>query len=171
MPCFPQVCITPLCINRSTSSVLRIFILFIFYLFLAVLGLHCFEWAFSSCGEQGLLSGYGACPSHGGGLLLLWSRGPRHTGFSSCDAQAQLPRGMWSLPGPGIEPMSPALAGRVLTTGPPGNPRTHFLGTVYLMDTSSCKQIPGVVNPHAQMHSESRFILSTNPPSKAIFPT
>ena len=27
---------------------------------------------------------------------------------------------MWDLPGPGIEPMSPALAGRFLTTGPPG---------------------------------------------------
>ena len=25
------------------------------YLFLAALGLHCCEWAFSSCGEQGLL--------------------------------------------------------------------------------------------------------------------
>ena len=27
---------------------------------------------------------------------------------------------MWDLPGPGIKPMSPALAGRFLTTGPPG---------------------------------------------------
>ena len=27
---------------------------------------------------------------------------------------------MWNLPRPGIEPMSPALAGRFLTTGPPG---------------------------------------------------
>ena len=25
------------------------------YLFLAVLGFHCYTWAFSSCGEQGLL--------------------------------------------------------------------------------------------------------------------
>ena len=30
---------------------------------------------------------------------------------------------MWDLPGPGIEPMSPALAGEVLTTGPPGKSR------------------------------------------------
>ena len=29
------------------------------------------------------------------------------------------PYGMWNLPGLGIEPMSPALAGRFLTTGPP----------------------------------------------------
>ena len=27
---------------------------------------------------------------------------------------------MWNLPGPGVEPVSPALAGRFLTTGPPG---------------------------------------------------
>ena len=28
---------------------------------------------------------------------------------------------MWDLPAPGIEPVSPALVDRVLTTGPPGN--------------------------------------------------
>ena len=28
--------------------------------------------------------------------------------------------GMWDLPGPGLEPASPALAGRLLTTVPPG---------------------------------------------------
>jgi len=31
---------------------------------------------------------------------------------------------MWDLPIPGIKPMSPALAGRFLTTGPPGKPGT-----------------------------------------------
>ena len=31
-----------------------------------------------------------------------------------------MPCGMWDLPGPGIKPVSPALAGRFLTTGPPG---------------------------------------------------
>ena len=35
-------------------------------------------------------------------------------------SQAYLPWGMWDLPGPGIKPMTPALAGRFLTTGPPG---------------------------------------------------
>ena len=29
-------------------------------------------------------------------------------------------RGMWDLPGPGLEPVFPALAGRFLTTVPPG---------------------------------------------------
>ena len=65
-------------------------------------------------------------------LLLLWSTGSRHAGFSSCGsralerrvsscgAQALLPHGMWDLPRPGIKPVSPALAGRFLTTVPPG---------------------------------------------------
>ena len=29
---------------------------------------------------------------------------------------------MWDLPGPGLEPVSPALAGRFSTTAPPGKP-------------------------------------------------
>ena len=29
---------------------------------------------------------------------------------------------MWDLPGPGLEPVSPALAGEFLTTAPPGKP-------------------------------------------------
>ena len=33
----------------------------------------------------------------------------------------------WDLPGPGLEPVSPALAGGFLTTAPPGKPRTMFL--------------------------------------------
>ena len=40
--------------------------------------------------------------------------------LSSCGAWAFLPQSMWNLPGPEIEPMSPALAGGFLTTGPPG---------------------------------------------------
>ena len=33
---------------------------------------------------------------------------------------------MWDLPGPGLKPMSPALAGGFLTTEPPGKPCTTF---------------------------------------------
>ena len=34
---------------------------------------------------------------------------------------------MWDLPGPGIEPMTPALAGGFLTTEPPGkSPKAFF---------------------------------------------
>ena len=72
-------------------------------------------------------------------LLTLQSTGSRHTGFSSCSLRAlesglsscgtgaYLPLGMWDLPRPGIEPMSPALAGRCLTTGPPVKSPCCFL--------------------------------------------
>ena len=50
--------------NYINSKLLNLFFYFLFFinlfiylciLFLAVLGLHCCVWAFSSCGEQGLL--------------------------------------------------------------------------------------------------------------------
>ena len=40
--------------------------------------------------------------------------------LSSCGVRAQLLRGMWDPPGLGIEPLSPALAGGLPTTVPPG---------------------------------------------------
>ena len=61
--------------------------------------------------------------------LLLCRTGSRRTGsvvaahgLSSCGSRAQLLRGMWDLPRPGLEPGSPALAGRFSTTAPPGKP-------------------------------------------------
>ena len=33
---------------------------------------------------------------------------------------------MWDLPGPGLKPVSPASAGRFLTTAPPGKPQPNF---------------------------------------------
>ena len=69
---------------------------------MAELGLRCCMQAFSSCGEQGSLSSCGVQP-------------PR-----SCGMWAQLPHSLWNPPGPGIEPMLPALAGGFLHTGPPG---------------------------------------------------
>ena len=67
-------------------------------------------------------------------LLLLPSTGSRHMGFSNfCSqalelrlsnsgAQAWLLQGMWNLPRPGLEPMSPVLVSGFLTTGPLGSP-------------------------------------------------
>ena len=42
---------------------------------------------------------------------------------------------MWDLPGPGIEPVSPALAGRFLTTVPPGKVPPFFLYSVKYSST------------------------------------
>ena len=41
-------------------------------------------------------------------------------GLSACGAGPWLPCGTRDLAGPGVEALSPALAGRSLTTGPPG---------------------------------------------------
>ena len=54
-----------------------------------------------------------------GELCSCGSRAPERR-LSSCGAGALLLRGMWDLPGPGLEPVSPALAGGFLTTVPPG---------------------------------------------------
>ena len=60
-------------------------------------------------------------------LLLLPSTGSRHLGsvvagrrLRGCGARAELFHSAWSLPGSGTEPTSPALAGRLLSTVPPG---------------------------------------------------
>ena len=91
---------------------------------MTVLGLHCSWWAFSSSGERGLLSSCVAWASHCSGFSCWgpWALGL--VGFSSCGAQ-----GMWSLPGPGVEPASPALADRLYhwaTREPPLPPHTLF---------------------------------------------
>ena len=46
--------------------------------------------------------------------------------LSNCGSRAQLLRRMWDLPRPGLEPASPALAGRFSTTAPPGKPQISF---------------------------------------------
>ena len=46
--------------------------------------------------------------------------------LSSCGSRAQLLRGMWDLPRPGLEPVSPALAVRFSTTAPPEKPLISF---------------------------------------------
>ena len=51
---------------------------------------------------------------------------------------------MWDLPRPGLEPVSPALAGRFLTTAPPGKPlQVCFLTSTSNSATSSCTPTPG----------------------------
>ena len=105
------------------------FIYLSIYLFLAVLGLCCCTQAFSSCGEPGATLCCGALTSHCGGFaccgaraLGAWASVVVAHGLSSCGTWAQLLRGMWDIPRPGFEPVSPALAGRFLTSVPPGKP-------------------------------------------------
>ena len=99
---------------------------------MAVLGPRFCVRAFSSCGKRG--------------PLFIAVRGPftiaappvaghrlQTRRLSSCGSRAQLLRGMWDLPRPGLEPVSPALAGRLSTTAPPGKPYTSiFFKNLYI---------------------------------------
>ena len=46
--------------------------------------------------------------------------------LSNCGSRAESLRGMWDPPRPGLEPVSPAPAGRLSTTAPPGKPDTFL---------------------------------------------
>ena len=126
------------------------FLNLLIYLFLASLGLRCCARAFSSCGERGLLfvavRGLlivvaSLIAEHGlqeRRLQQLWCTGFSSCGswalerrLSSCGARAQLLRGMWDLPTPGLEPVSPALAGGILTTAPPGKSSLYTLNSIF----------------------------------------
>ena len=95
--------------------------------------LHCGAWAshcggFSCCGAWALgtrasvvvARGLSSCGSLALGLRL-----------SSCGTRAQLLCSTWDLPGPGLEPVSPALAGGFLTTVPPEKPRSLFINQLF----------------------------------------
>ena len=91
-----------------------------------MLGLRFCARAFSSCGERGLLF-----IAVRGPLTVVASPVAEHKlqtrKLSSCGSRAWLLRGTWDLPRPGLEPVSPALAGRFLTTAPPGKPKLSLL--------------------------------------------
>ena len=88
---------------------------------MAVLGLRFCTRAFSSCGERGPLFITARGPLTIAASLVAEHRLQTRR-LSNCGSQAQLLCGMWDLPRPGLEPVSPALAGRFLTTAPPGKP-------------------------------------------------
>ena len=91
-------------------------------LFMALLGLHFYARAFSSCGKWGPLF-----IAVRGPLIIAASLVAEHRlqtrRLSYCGSRAQLLRGMWDPARPGLEPVSPALAGRLSTTAPPGKPQ------------------------------------------------
>ena len=100
--------------------ILRIIYLFI-YLFMAVLGFRFCARASSSCGKWGPLFIAVRGPLTIAASLVAEHRLQTHR-LSSCGLWAQLLHSMWDLPRPGLEPVTPALAGRFSTTVPPGKP-------------------------------------------------
>ena len=131
----------PLVLLRSTFLFFNLFIYF------------WLSWVFAAACGLSLVAATGAYTSFWcvgftlRWLLLLRSTDSRRVGFSSCGSralehrlsscgtQALLLLSMWDLPGSGLEPVSPALAGRFLTTAPPGKPRSTSSHTFW--NTSS----------------------------------
>ena len=103
-----------------------LFFLIIYLFILAVLGLRFCERAFSSCGQRGPLF-IAVCGPLTIAASLVAEHGLQMCRFSSCGSWAQSLCGMWDLPRPGLEPVSPALAGRFSTTAPPGEPHIFFI--------------------------------------------
>ena len=129
---------------------------------MAVLGLRCRAWAFSSCGEKGLLfvavhglliAVASLVVEHGlqaHGFQQLWHVGSVVVAHRLQSAgsvvvahglSCSVARGIF--PGLGLEPMSPALAGRSLTTVPPGKSPSIMLAVDYFEDTFY--QVKGVL--------------------------
>ena len=101
---------------------------------MAVLGLRFCARAFSSCSKWGPLF-----IAVRGPLTIAASLVAEHRlqtcRLSSCGSRVQLLRGMWDLPRPGLEPVSPALAGRFSTTAPPGEaPLAYILEVVRFVE-------------------------------------
>ena len=54
---------------------------------------------------------------------------------------------MWDLPGPGLEPVSPALAGRFLTTVPQGSPSLgRFIPRYFILFDAVVKGVVSLIS-------------------------
>ena len=93
--------------KKSASVFFKLFLFTIYWL--------C--WVFSVACRLSLAAASGGCSVVRGLRIVGFTCGAwtlEGMGFSSCGAWSQLPCDLWNLPGPGIEPMSPALAGKFL---------------------------------------------------------
>ena len=129
--CKPSPCILNIQYLRFLWIIFLLAPLIIIYLFihlfiLAVLGLRFCARASSSCGKRGPLF-----IAVRGPLTIAASLVAEHRlqtrRLSNCGSRTQLLCGMWDPPRPGLEPVSPALAGGFSTTAPPGKPMKPLL--------------------------------------------
>ena len=103
---------------------------------MAVLGLRFCARAFSSCGKRGPLFIAVRRPLTIAAPPIAEHRLQTRR-LSNCGSRAQLLRGMWDPPRPGLEPVSPPLAGGFLTTAPPGKPRILNLLILWIPTSNS----------------------------------
>ena len=98
----------------GASDFLKLLFYYILLAFCCTPAFCCNRWVLlSSCSRKRLLSSCSAQVSQGSGFSCsrAWAVKCR---LSNCGTGAQLPLGMWILPGPGIKPVSPAQAERSL---------------------------------------------------------
>ena len=84
--------------------------------------------AFSSCDTRLLTAATSLVVEHRlhrRGFSGCGCRAPEHR-LSGWGAGALVPLGVWDLPGSGIEPIFPTLAGEFFTTEPSGKPRYNL---------------------------------------------
>ena len=127
---------------------------------MAVLGLRFCARAFSSCCKWGPLF-----IAVRGPLIIAASLAAEHKlqtlRLSNCGSRAQLLCSMWDPPRPGLEPVSPALAGRFSTTAPPGKPgQKNFEVCLYPCPLRRPKPTCGVLTQ--QMTPCSRCLVFSN---------
>ena len=131
-----------------------------------MLGLRFCARAFSSCGKRGPLFIAVRGPLTIAASLVA-EHGLQTHRLSSCGSRAQLLRGMWDLPRPGLESVSPALAGRFSTTAPPGKPLVEDLdGTQHSSTLPIPKATPPPLSPGVP--SPMRSLLTCPASQKSI---
>ena len=98
--------------------------------------------------------------------------------LSSCGSQAQLLRCMWDLPRPGLEPVSPALAGRFSATAPPGKPpsllfKKNFIEVYLIYDVliPAVQQSDSVIHVHILFHIRLQYGLSQDIENSSLYCT
>ena len=130
---------------------------------MAVLGLRLCARPLSSCGKRRPLFIAGRWPLTIAASLVAGHRLQTRR-LSNCGSRAQLLRGMWDPPRPGLEPVSPALAGRLQTTAPPGKPHMFrfyvcvFLPSFFSSNISQAHTLPDYHKSFVgnQAHKSSR---------------
>ena len=120
-----------------------------------MLGLRFCARASSSCGKWGPLFIAGRGPLTIAASLVAEHRLQTRR-LSSCGSRAQLLRGMRDLPRPGLEPVSPALAGRFSTPAPPGKPEPQLLSLRVWSLCSATREAAMVRGPCTAMKSGPR---------------
>ena len=140
---------------------------------MAVLGLRFCARAFSSCFKQGPLFIAVRRPLTIAASLVAEQRLQTRR-LSSCVSRAQLLRGMWGLPRPGLEPVSPALQADSQPLRHQGSPILFFLTSLlqyncftmlcYFLLCNKVNQLYLCIYPHISS-------LLHLPPSHPPYPT